>query len=368
MNADSGRQFFEQFIDDYFVECDEHLNSARKLMLHLEKPAGGETVDPGVIDDLLRDFHSIKGLSAMVGMEEVTQLSHHIEDYLREIKHPDADLNAGGISTMAAGVHMIEQVLDARRKRAQFPDVQPNLLALANAAEDARAKPLKTEARDLKVNKRNGGTQRKWKFLFRPSAELAAKGITVNKIRERLGSFGEVTSASPMVLNDGSVAFEFTLATSESESGFADLGSQGVTYTDLKETPEVSRTNEKAPAAPAVTPTSNVVRVDMNRLDDLMRIVGELVITRSHLDQTLQSTEKCLTSSGLRTLRDINSVIERQVRDLRQTVIRTRMVPISQIFERMRFVVRGLERDTNKKVNVEITGQDTELDKTSSTG
>jgi two-component system chemotaxis sensor kinase CheA len=101
----------------------------------------------------------------------------------------------------------------------------------------------------------------------------------------------------------------------------------------------------------------------MNRLDDLMRIVGELVITRSHLDQTLQSTEKCLTSAGLRTLRDINSVIERQVRDLRQTVIRTRMVPISQIFERMRFVVRGLERDTNKKVNVEITGQDTELDK-----
>jgi two-component system chemotaxis sensor kinase CheA len=359
----SGRQFFEQFIDDYFVECDEHLNSARKLMLQLEKPAPGETVDPGVIDDLLRDFHSIKGLSAMVGMEEVTQLSHHIEDYLREIKHPDADLNAGGISTMAAGVHMIEQVLNARRKSAQFPDIQPNLLALVNATEDARAKPQKTKARDLKISKRNGGTQGKWMFLFRPSAELAAKGITVNKIRERLGSFGEVTSASPLVLNDGSVAFEFALATSEAESGFADLASQGVTYTELTETPEVSVTKERAPAVTAVTPTSNVVRVDMNRLDDLMRIVGELVITRSHLDQTLQLTEKCLTTAGLRTLRDINSVIERQVRDLRQTVIRTRMVPISQIFERMRFVVRGLERDTNKKVNVEITGQDTELDK-----
>src|ERR1041385_7770528 len=173
MNSDSGRQFFEQFIDDFFVECDEHLNSARKLMLQLEKPAAGETVDPGVIDDLLRDFHSIKGLSAMVGMEEVTQLSHHIEDYLREIKHPDADLNAGGISTMAAGVQMMEQVLDARRKSQQFPDIQANLLALSNATEDARAKPAKAKTRDLKVSKRTEGTQRKWKFLFRPSAELA---------------------------------------------------------------------------------------------------------------------------------------------------------------------------------------------------
>src|SRR5205807_1237778 len=87
------------------------------------------------------------------------------------------------------------------------------------------------------------------------------------------------------------------------------------------------------------------------------------VISRFHLDETLRSTDQCLTPAGLRALQEINTLMERQVRDLRQTVIRTRMVPIGQIFERMRFVVRGLERDSRKKVHVQITGQETELDK-----
>lgn len=364
MSSESGRQFFEQFIDDYFAECDEHLNSAQKLMLQLERPAAGETPVESVVDDLLRDFHSIKGLSAMVGMEEITQLAHHIEDYLREIKEPGAGVKASGISCVAAGIHMIEQVLNARRKSEQFPDIQPTLLALANAAEDARVRPRpKPILKDVKAAAAATATQRKWKFQFNPSAELAAKGITVNRIRESLGSLGEVTSAAPLVLKDGSVAFEFTLTANTAESAFAELKSQGIVYTELTEMPEPGSAAREPTAAAAASSAVNIVRVDMSRLDELMRIVGEIVITRSHLDQTLESTEKCLTAGGLRTLREINGVMERQVRDLRHTVIRTRMVPIAQIFERMRFVVRGLERDTHKKVKIDITGQDTELDK-----
>src|SRR5215470_896129 len=94
MNNESGRHFFEQFIDDYFVECEEHLSSARRLMLQLESQAAGGRVDEHTVDELLRDFHSIKGLSAMVGMEEVSQISHHIEDYLREMKEPGIEVSA----------------------------------------------------------------------------------------------------------------------------------------------------------------------------------------------------------------------------------------------------------------------------------
>jgi two-component system chemotaxis sensor kinase CheA len=172
-----------------------------------------------------------------------------------------------------------------------------------------------------------------------------------------------VLSASPLVSSDGAIAFEFVVLTNEPDSRIRDFRSDGLTYAKIaEETPEL--TESQSPVSKAAAPAaSNLVRVEMSRLDELMRIVGELVISRFHLDETLRSADYCLSSAGLGTLQEINTVMERQIRDLRQTVIRTRMVPIGQIFERMRFVARGLERESRKKVQVEIIGQDTELDK-----
>jgi two-component system, chemotaxis family, sensor kinase CheA len=362
MSTETGRKFFEQFIDDYFVECEEHLSSARRWMLQLEKPESAGTSRDSVLDQLLRDFHSMKGLSAMVGVEEVTQISHHIEDYLRELKQPKTEVTASGIAQVVTGINTIEQVLNSRRKSEPAPDITGLLLLLTGAAEDVRHKP---QSQSRPVNgpaaESAEGSEGKWHFEFRPSPQLAAQGVTVSTIRERLESFGKVTHASPRVLADGGVVFDFTLIAAVSPSRFQALSPHGVVYTPIV---------EAAPAAeaPSATPTSvigssNVIRVDMGRLDDLMRVVGELVISRFHFHETLEALDQEMSKAGLRTLHDIDSVLERQVRELREAVIRTRMVSIGQIFERMRFVVRGLERDTGKKVHVVTSGQDTELDK-----
>src|SRR5436305_1600854 len=140
MSADSSRMFFEEFIDDYFAECEEHLNSARTAMLKLESLDASDKQRDLLLDDLLRDFHSIKGLSAMVGMEEVTQLSHHIEDYFRELKDPRAQITSDGVSQILAGTAAIEQVLNARRKSEAMPDISSMLLQLTAASESASHK------------------------------------------------------------------------------------------------------------------------------------------------------------------------------------------------------------------------------------
>jgi two-component system chemotaxis sensor kinase CheA len=364
MSSDSGRMFFEEFIDDYFAECEEHLSSARRLMLELETTTP-EAPKEELLDDLLRDFHSMKGLSAMVGMEEVTQISHHVEEYLRRLKQPTAEITSDGISHVIAAIEAIERLLKARRNAEPFPDITTILLSLAHAADETHPK------RTPKLTPRPSGDtatgRRKWRFEFKPSAELASQGVTVNTVKERLESVGQILSAAPRILDDGAVAFEFVVATDGPHSGMRELRSAGLTYTSISETePTAHEAAESAEGigSPAVnSAASNLVRVEMSRLDDLMRVVGELVISRFHLNETLLSADQCLTVNGLRTLQEINMLMERQVRELRQTVIRTRMVPIGQIFERMRFVVRGLERETQKKIHVLISGQDTELDK-----
>ncbi len=105
------------------------------------------------------------------------------------------------------------------------------------------------------------------------------------------------------------------------------------------------------------------VRIDMKRLDHLMAMVGDLVISRGHVDETLRRLEDILPVSAWRELQEANFLLQRQIRSLREGVMRIRMVPIGNIFERMRFLIRGLEHETQKDIRLELTGENTEIDK-----
>ena len=124
------------------------------------------------------------------------------------------------------------------------------------------------------------------------------------------------------------------------------------------ELPSGPRAWEVASAAPG-----NFVRVDLARLDDLMRLAGDLVVTRSRLDDTLRRAERQMPSREFRLLQEHDLLMERQLRDLREGIMRVRLVPVGEVFRRMPFVVRDLARDIGKRVTLEITGQSTEIDK-----
>ena len=126
----------------------------------------------------------------------------------------------------------------------------------------------------------------------------------------------------------------------------------------VEEMPSGPRAWEVAAGAPA-----NFVRVDLARLDDLMRLAGDLVVTRARLDDTLQRVERLVPSREYRLLQEHESLMERQLRDLREAIMRVRLVPVGEVFRRMPFVVRDLARDVGKRVQLEIAGQSTEIDK-----
>jgi two-component system chemotaxis sensor kinase CheA len=108
---------------------------------------------------------------------------------------------------------------------------------------------------------------------------------------------------------------------------------------------------------------SNLVRVDLARLDELMRLVGDLVVTRARLDDSLQRVEARVPSHEWRALQEHSVRLERHLRDLREGVMRVRLVPVGEIFRRMPFAVRDLARDLGKRVRLELAGQSTEIDK-----
>src|ERR1044071_2648197 len=122
-NPDNRGEFFDQFLDDYYAECDEHLVSIRRSLVILEDEVDARAVDRAVLDNLFRSFHTLKGISGMVGLAAAEQLAHHLESYLRDLREGTLTLSAPGFEALAAGVSLLESVISARRNDQPTPSI-----------------------------------------------------------------------------------------------------------------------------------------------------------------------------------------------------------------------------------------------------
>jgi two-component system chemotaxis sensor kinase CheA len=363
-NADgSNKDFFAGFMDDYFAECDEHLTMIRRILLASE---AGESLSAPALEELFRGVHSLKGLSGMVELREAELLAHHMESYLRELRGKTASLTPDGLGALIEGAHALEQTIAARKAGQPFPPIDAivaRLSALSEKHAAAVSLPAETLTRPVAepVPTMRGA---RWLAVFIPSADLAARGIGVDRVRALLREAGEIIHAAPRVGADGGISFEFVLEGAITDTDIASWAEQGVVVTHAVEAPlDVAAPTGVTAAAGALLAPSHYVRVDLARLDDLMRMIGDVVISRARLADSLARVEPHVAPGLWRAVQENSLAIERQLRDLREGVMRVRLVPIGEIFRRMPFVVRDLAREMDKKVELEILGQDTEIDK-----
>lgn len=359
-NPESSGKFFDQFLDDYFAECDEHLISIRRSLVILEDAVDSGAVDRTLLDNLFRSFHTLKGISGMVGLSPAEQLAHELESYLRGLREGTMLLSQPGFETLVAGVSSLEGVINARRNDHEIPAIDAISSRVKAASESSINEVEKTTVSQTSEIATTNSIIKRWQLEFSPTAELAERGVNVNSVRSRLQELGELLQAKPVVKGAGEIAFEFVLATSADQVTLDDLKADGLTFEALPD--EAVQKPKESQSVPTIAPAS-VVRVDLDRLDELMRIIGELVISRTRLEDQLKELKQVAPSAVWRSLQETTLSISRQLRDLRESVIRVRMVQIGEIFERMTFVVRDLARESGKKILVQLSGGETEIDK-----
>jgi two-component system chemotaxis sensor kinase CheA len=355
MSDDSA--FAAGFMDEYFAECDEHLGTIRRLLLELEGTTGDRPVTPAALEELFRSFHSIKGISGMVELREAEMLAHHMESYLRVLRQAESRLTEAGVNALIAGLDALERTIAARRDHQPPPPVEQVVAQLAAVVPAAAEGVNATEPPPARM-------RASWRVMFAPSAPLLARGINVDTVRARLRDAGTILDATPKVLPDG-IAFEFLLAAADLDAAsIARWRADGIIAEAVAADVTVPSPDDASAREPAarIAP-SHVVRVDLTRLDDLMRMIGDLVISRARLDAALARVEPHVPPVAWRAVQENAQTIERQLRDLREGVMRVRLVPIGEIFRRMPFVVRDLARDSGKRVRLELRGQETEIDK-----
>ena len=360
-NPDNRGEFFDQFLDDYYAECDEHLFSIRRSLVTLEDEVDSAAVDRTVLDNLFRSFHTLKGISGMVGLGAAEQLAHHLESYLRELREGTIALSQPGFEALSAGVSLLESVINARRNEQPIPSIDETVARLqAVSAASTANKSETTPPSEAKPETAAPAIATRWQAEFTPTAELAERGVNVNSVRSKLQELGQLIQAKPVVKGAGEIAFEFIVAIDADQSALASLEADGLTFkpAPVESAPRAKETQPVATIAPA-----SVVRVDLDRLDELMRIIGELVISRTRLEDQLKDLKRVAPPATWRSLQETSLSMARQLRDLRESVMRVRMVQVGESFERMTFVVRDLARESGKKIIVQLSGGETEIDK-----
>ncbi|MEO6246832.1 MAG: Hpt domain-containing protein, partial [Opitutaceae bacterium] len=368
MNPDFSPELRPELLDDFYAECDELLTNIRTGLIQLEEMLGNPFPDPTVIEALFRHVHSLKGISAIAGLRPAEQLAHGMEDILRAVSKRLMPPTHENVDALLEAAQRLEQIATEHRLQKPLPeiaDVLERLQTLSPSATNGATTEM-TEPAPPKIDPLKSARERGlnlWTATFVPAPGLDQRGVNLKSVRERLIAIGEVISATPSVRGKGSIVFEFVLGLRGTLENLPAWENDGVRFGSLPAGPspveesKIKVAPEESSGAESLTP-SHIVRVDLARLDDLMRITGEMVINRSRLEERI--SQNGAMGAGLK---DINLALARSLREMREAVARVRMVPIAEIFNRMPFVVRDLARASEKKARVVLEGHLTEVDK-----
>jgi len=391
-------------LEGFFEEADEHLQSITRLLLEFEQRYSGSGKDRPLtalekarqaeeINALFRSFHTLKGLCGMVGLSAGAELSHAMESILREVRDQHLEFSAELIGALIEGVKRLTVVIAAlRNPAAPPPPVEDILLRLqAYRPEKPASKKSRAGKESPSVSALQGGAvadnllsslndlekalleemkqagMQTGVVVYDPTRQPGEKS-RVNQIRAFLEAQGKIIKAQPIIENQV-VRFAFLYA-GRARPEAPDL--PPLDWIPLQEPGRVSPVEPAAPepapeataapvAPPAVISTVSI-RVELARMDALMQTVGDLVITRSRLEEILPELRGA-PPAVLDRLEQIILRMGRQVRNLRQTVVRMRLVPLSEVFSRMPLAVRDLAQQLGKEVQMILEGAETEIDK-----
>lgn len=396
-------QYLEVFID----ESKEHLQTCSEQLLELEKNPS----DLAIVNEIFRSAHTLKGMSATMGYEDLANLTHKMENVLDEIRNHKIVLNSEifdvvfqAVDDLEAMVTSIAEGGDGKRdvsrvvEQLQLIEKGQSPLSAATAQEVAAtiAPPAQPGVKsnydefELTVLEQSKGQGfESYEITVALSEDCLLKAARVFMVFEVLEKLGEVVKSSPTAeqLEEEQFDHEFTVTVITKESkedvekkvmkvsevqrvdiNMIDFDTLRVQTSEAQATIDVTasetvpeRQSEQAAEKkkkPAGKPASSkTIRVNIERLDILMNLFEELVIDRGRLEQISRELNN----------QELHETVERMSRitgDLQNIILNMRMVPVETVFNRFPKMVRTLARDLNKKINLEIIGAETELDRT----
>ena len=333
-----------QFHGVFFEESQEHLNDMEHLLMGLQV----EFPDPEDLNSIFRAAHSIKGGSGIFGFEALTGLTHIMENLLDNARQGELQMTTAIVDTLLKTVDILRSILEAYKVGGDI-----DWGAIKGGTKQLE-EHLSTETDTTDIEKAEA-EQGFGFFTDKPGEEEAAFGF----FDEEKGSDEEQAFGffEPEGAEAESEAFGFFEPIDEEEKKDGSI----VAPEPAKSTsmPTSARESKSPKVEQTQGKDTSSIRVDTNKIDSLVNLVGQLVITQSMITMVGEETEGEVHEK-------LNAAVEelsRNVGEIQEAVMSMRMLPMSFVFNRFPRVVRDLSSQLGKKITLEIEGGNTEIDK-----
>lgn len=405
-----------QYLDIFIEESKEHLQSMNKLLLDLEN----STEDLGLLNEIFRIAHTLKGMSATMGFNKIASLTHDMENVLQSIRSKEISINEYIIDVLFECFDTLEEYINEIINNGnegslnpeplikKLSDIMNNNIPVSNEQQktsdnndplkEAAMTSTKNEIFDIEVEDlsknvifkadETGFNSFKIKILLsedcmlksarafivfntleksgdviksKPTAEeiedekfdlsfevLYLTKLTQSDVREELSSISEIDD---IIISQIDPKEDFKIT----KNKYTNNNDTATKNTDIKPLKNSSKSNPSS--SKQKSKTSKTVRVDIDRLDNLMNLVSELIIIKTRLEDIEDSRSN-------QNMNEAVEYLERITTSLHDAVMKVRMVPIERVFNRFPRMVRDLSKELGKDINLHMTGEETEVDRT----
>lgn len=377
-----------RYLKVFLEEATEHVESLSSNLLSLEKNPGHE-----VIEEIFRSAHTLKGMAGTMGFNKISELTHEMENLLDEIRAGKFPVTSSVVDVLLECVDLIQKMLEkiaveGNEGQIDISSVVDTLkrfmagesgLILSQISSSTEEAFNEYEVRIMKeAAKKNLKT---WEILVRLKDDCLLKSARAFLVFKTLEKFGDIIKTRPHVQDIEDEKFEnefyIYLVTSKSEKEILDAVNsvsevKSVAVREIRMDSEANMTRDSESSIPKqsahladktgdknkIKNTTKTLRVDIERLDNLMNLVSELIIIKTRLEEQDKSSEH------IQRRKEAIEYLARITSSLHDAVMKVRMVPIENVFNRFPRVVRDLAKELKKQVNLIIEGAETELDRT----
>ena len=367
----------DDILQDFLVEAGEIVEKLGEQLVGLEQSPH----DSDLLNAVFRGFHTVKGGAGFLGLTALVAVCHRAEDVFNTLRQGKRYVDAGLMDVVLVVLDVVKDMMDVVRSGEDPSPADPALLAkldgLSKPQDQEAAQPAEVTKKDQAEKPEISNDSVSDKKIVSPAQIFLAKEgeITDDEFDALLDQLqgknvnemtASATSAATISAHENTNSDLIT--DDEFEALLDNIHGKNPVVSDanLKETNGQPQTEHKVIAKPAVdnVPQSpkdapqaeTTVRVDTKRLDDIMNLVGELVLVRNRLS-TIKSS--IANEEAIQVISNLDLVTA----DLQNAVMKTRMQPIKKVFGRFPRVVRDLARSLNKEISLELHGEETDLDK-----
>ena len=348
----------QELLEDFLVESFELIEQIDHDLVELESNPD----DLELLNRIFRVAHTVKGSSSFLNFDTLTKLTHHMEDVLNKARHGELKITADVMDVVLKSVDMMKGLLVSIRDNGNdsssgidISQICPQLTAISEGQSPTSATPEHEPA---------------------PATAPAAADIPPSAIPEDIDpntlSEDQINAEIERLLKVRKAEDEARRAAKASGAAAAPAApatapAAAPDKPDATDKPAAAKPagdGANAPAKASANASDQTIRVEVGRLDYLMNLVGELVLSKNRLLTIYNDVEE--RYDGEQFLEELNQVVSSLslvTTDVQLAVMKTRMQPVAKVFNKFPRVVRDIGRDLNKQIDLIISGEETELDK-----